>query len=186
MFIRLGDLRDVITDEHLEQLLLHQFDPDTRLLVPTIPVACSQFAEDCFRMEAPPKRVRKKQSLLPPSQRYEKEYEACKRDGTTPSAKVILACYFRQYLRLFKEEDPEWKGKNTRPAEVLVNRMLSELSVDPNEVVKYVRNLMPRWHAQLVRGEEFPRTRPTIKALFGGSLSFWANRKVYVLKWRLR
>jgi len=181
--ITLGQLRESLDDETLQELLNDNFDPN-KLVDILILKKVSQFAEDCI-IKAPKQRRRKGKTKLPPklpSIKFGQSYEQYRNDGIA-NENAVLGCYFTHYLRLFGEEDPEWVGISCVRALSIIKSMATLLcNGDYKPIIDYIEMLLPLWAERLERKEEFPSSRPSVDMLFVRR-KIWAQRFNLYNRW---
>jgi hypothetical protein len=184
----LQQLRDSLDDDTLKQLLTNQYD-STRVVKLKKNRIPSRFAEDELFKQTKIPRVRTRKKRIPtkvtPSAKYANEIENFNAGLNEGSAETVLGIYFKLYLKLFGEEDPEWNGTDHKQALATVRSFANNLTAgNYRMIIVFLRKLMPLWKIRLQTNEKFPTNRPTIEALFGGKKHFWANRKLYYRTWQ--
>jgi hypothetical protein len=184
----LKQIRDSLDDQTLKDLLNNRYD-STKIITIHKKIIKTSFAEDeIFRQNKLPQtkqRRKRTPTKQTPSMRFaqaKKEFDQGLNEG---SAEAVLGVYFKRYLTLFGEEDPQWNGGDCKEAISTIKSFTNSVTAgNYRMVIVFIRKLMPLWKQRLVNGESFPNSRPTIDALFGGKRHFWANRKIYYRQWQ--
>lgn len=179
-------LRESLSDSTLQQLINNDFDPIEIITITKIEQ--TKFAEDDY-FPAPPKRKsptkKNIKKIVPLSEQFKTDVAKFTIGKLEGSPEIVLGVYFDLYKRLFHEEDPQWADKSITPAISTIRTMAIKVA-DGNykNLVIFLRKIMPLWKQRLIENQQFPNSRPTIEALFGGKRYFWANRKVLYKKWQ--
>ncbi len=185
-------LRRSLSDKDLNDLLANTYIA-TKAVVINLEPTIVRHAEDEYLPVATPKATKivkrkgpKPKKAVPPSERYQPAISNWQTTGEG-SAEVVVGIYFSLYKRFFHEEDPEWVGTSSHRAVTVVEQFATEVSEgNYRPVINYVRKIFPLWVMQLKRGESFPDSRPTVKALFCGTRYFWSNRNLLYKRWQER
>jgi hypothetical protein len=185
--VTLAQLRAALTDHDIESLLDGTYNPDKRIEIERV-VKVSKFAEDCFitskRVTRKPTVGKVPKKVIPLSKRYERHIREVESGRQELDEKAVLGYYFLLYKQYFREEDPEWSGTNTHPAELMIYRMAVELTeCDYRKILIYLRKIFPLWIRRLKGGSDFPNNRPTVQSLFAGKRYFWTNRNILYKQW---
>lgn len=182
----LHEIRCALSDQTLKDLLSDKYDRThvvhiNKQLIPTT------FAEDELftRIKPVKQRKRRQPTQVTPSATFDRALKTYKEGLNAGSAEAVLAVYFKLYLKLFGEEDPAWNGVDMQSALSIVKTFAVTVTAgDYSVMIKFLKRILPLWKNQLVTGQCFPNTRPTLEQLFAGKRHFWSNRKIYYGKWQ--
>jgi hypothetical protein len=182
--LTMQEIRDSLTDDDLQDLINNQFIPN-KLITFHKKYIKSSFDEDTFINVSKIKRRKKiKRKNIKPSERYRNKINKYKETGES-DAETVLGIYFSMYKHYFNEEDPDSNNKSIRNAIIQIEYMADEVTNgDYEKIIKFTKKLFPLWIQRLRKGDRFPRNRPTINSLYGGSRHFWANRFLYFKRWQ--
>lgn len=185
----LQQLHDSLSKKTLEQLLTNQFKSEEVVTIKRKRIATSFPEDELIDLTPSKQRTRRKRTptKITPSHAFDVYVTKYKDGQDNGNAEATLGIYFKLYLKLFGEEDPQWNGVDLKTALASIRLMANNLT-DGNyrAIIVYISKIMPLWKMRLVDGQAFPNSRPTVAALFGGKRHFWANRKVYYTQWQKR
>jgi len=173
--IRLHDLRSAMDDDTIRGLLNRTYDPEMTISV-SLSFTKTSFVEDCFIDTAKPKITKKLvKKIRPPS-----EAASMLVDDTSE----ILFEYFSQYKKHFGEEDSVWTGVTQMNKAVrMIKTFRHSVGVSNEDIIAFIRKIIPLWAKQLRANTGFPNSRPTLGVLFEGKRYYWSNRNLLYRQW---
>lgn len=194
----LEEVFNSISDEILIQLIRDNFDPFKKIKITKTKVIKNTFKEDSYfdvvnePKKQPRKKIIKSRKSIPPSMRYDKEFNKYIENKREGDCIIVLAFYFKIYKKYCNEEDPQWESVPTIQAIATIKKMVNQLcnSEDKSkfyeELIYFTKTIVSLWFKRLESGETFPNMRPTIDTLYNvnNKLHFWSNRKQYYRSWK--
>jgi hypothetical protein len=172
--VRLHELRQVLDDKTLKNLLDRNYDPDATVAV-HMSFEKTKLIEDCFIPTQRPRAAQKViKKIMSPS-----ETAMNLIDDTSD----VLYAYFAAYKRLFGEEDAEWSSTSMSKAVYIIKTFRHSTGVSNEDIVAFITKILPLWVSRLRSNETFPGSRPTLRALFEGKRYYWINRNLLYRQW---